>query len=319
MTSIRDFGGEFRLIDSITKPCRAIVGVGDDAAVIKYDKKHHMLFTTDMLCEGDHFRRDWASPRQIGTKAMEVNVSDIAAMGGLPTYAVVSVSLTSDTTVEFMKSLYQGMYFVAKKYGFEIVGGDTTHSEKMAINVAMLGLVEKNMLCLRSHAKVGDVICVSGDLGKSMAGLKLLLKGEVGYTHAHLKPRCRLAEARIIARYCNAMIDVSDGLASEINHICERSGVGAIVYADRIPISKKTRRVARRMGDDPLDYALNGGEDFELIYTVPKRNLERIRLNCKTTVLGEIVPKSNGVKISHGIKVEKLRGGFDHFNIESIY
>ncbi|MBU0761586.1 MAG: thiamine-phosphate kinase [Candidatus Altiarchaeota archaeon] len=313
MTSIRDFGGEFKLIDEITKPGGAVVGVGDDAAVLKYKKDKYLLFTTDMLCEGDHFRRNWSTPYQIGVKSMEANVSDIAAMGGLPTYAVVSISLTNDMTVEYMKQLYRGMYSVAKRYNYKIVGGDTTHSKTMTINVAMLGVVEKKLLSLRSDAKVGDLICVTGDLGKSMAGLKLLLRDVKGDVRAHLMPKCRLHEAREIARYCNAMIDVSDGLASEVNHICSQSNVGAIVYGEKIPISKATSASAKKLGDDPVDYALNGGEDFELTFTVPKEKLGKIEVNCPITVVGEILPKDKGSRISYNRQIKPLTGGFNHF------
>ncbi len=313
MTGMAEFGGEFKLIDHITRPGGAYVGVGDDAAVLEHKRGRYLLFTTDMLCEGDHFRRQWSTPRQIGMKSMEVNVSDIASMGGLPTYAVVSISLTRDVTVEYMRELYRGMYSVADKYGFKIVGGDTTHSNTMTINVAMLGEVEKKRLSLRSDAEIGDLICVTGDLGKSMAGLRLLLKGKRGYVKSHLEPKARLSAARDISRYCNAMIDVSDGLASEVNHICEKSRVGAMVYGGKVPLSKKTRDAAKALGEDPLDYALNGGEDFELVFTIPPKKLPKINAGCPITVVGRIVPHLEGSMIDYKGGVKPLTGGFDHF------
>jgi thiamine-monophosphate kinase len=310
---IRDIGGEFALIGRITRPGGAVVGVGDDAAVIRPRRNRLLLFTTDMLCDGDHFRREWSTPEQIGMKCMEANVSDIAAMGGLPTHAVVSISLTPDVTVEFMERLYEGMYAVADRRGFRVVGGDTTHADAMAISVAMLGEVEKEMLCLRSDAEVGDLICVTGDLGKSAAGLALLKAGLEGDVAAHLEPRCRLKEGRRIARHANAMIDVSDGLASEVNHICEMSGVGAVVWKRDIPISDATRASAARCGKDPYDLALSGGEDFELVFTVPKRRLRRIRAGCPVTAVGEVVGKSEGTILEDGASRVPLRGGYDHF------
>ncbi|MFH0863307.1 MAG: thiamine-phosphate kinase [Candidatus Altiarchaeota archaeon] len=311
---IKDIGGEFALINRVARPGGAVVGVGDDAAVLKYTKERYQLFTTDMLCDGDHFRRDWASPEQIGMKAMEVNVSDIAAMGGLPTYAVISISLTHDTSVEFMDRLYKGLYHVADKYDLNIVGGDTTHADMMVINVSMLGEVEKDRLCLRSDAKVGDLICVTGDLGKSAAGLELLKGGMRGELTAYLEPKCRLKEARKISHYANAMIDVSDGLASEVNHICHMSKVGGLVRKEDIPISKSTIESAHKVGKDPYDYALNGGEDFELVFTVPQAYLGKVaHIDCPVTVVGEIVEKRQGLTIESCGRKKPLKGGYDHF------
>jgi thiamine-monophosphate kinase len=310
---IKDIGGEFAMIERVTRPGGAVVGVGDDAAVIRHTKDRYLLFTTDMLCQGDHFRTEWSSPKQIGMKAMEVNVSDIAAMGGLPTYAVVSLSLTPDTSVEFMDEFYRGIYKVADEYDFNVVGGDTTHADTMVVNVALLGEVEKDRLSLRSDAKVGDIICVTGDLGKSAAGLELLKAGLRGDVSSHLEPRCRLREARKIAHWCNAMIDVSDGLASEVNHICDRSKVGAVVHEEDIPVSKNTTESAKKVGKDPLDFALSGGEDFELVFTVPKRHLKRIHIDCPLTVVGEIVEEKRGASIEKNGRLRPLKGGYDHF------
>lgn len=313
---IMDIGGEFALIDRIVRKIRkkdVVVGIGDDTAVLEYAKDKYLLFTTDMMVEGSHFRTEWSSPRQIGVKAMESNVSDIAAMGGLPTQAVVSIALRDDTEVEFVDALYDGMYSVADKYGFSIVGGDTTHGNIMVVNVAMLGFVEKDRLCLRSDAEVGDLICVTGDLGKSRVGLALLLAGKKGNLKPHLEPVCRLREAREISKYGNAMIDVSDGLASEINHICRMSGVGALVYRDRIPVSDETERCARKCGGDPIEYALNGGEDYELVFTLREESLKKIKLQTPLTVVGRILDKKEGVMLSDsGIRIP-LKGGYDHF------
>jgi thiamine-monophosphate kinase len=310
---IKDIGGEFALINRVTRPGGALVGIGDDAAVLKYTRDRHQLLTTDMLCQDDHFKLEWFTPRQIGLKAMESNVSDIAAMGGLPTYAVISLSLTPDTTVEFVEGFYEGLYESADRHNVRIIGGDMTHASIVVVNVALLGEVEKDMLCLRSAAKVGDLICVTGDLGRSAAGLELLKSGAKGNVMGHLEPRCRLKEARKIARYANAMIDVSDGLASEVNHICEMSGVGAILFKDLIPISKYTKDAAMRTGKDPYGFALSGGEDYELVYTVPQKDLGKIRVDCPVTVVGKILPKRKRTTIYDGRGRRPLRGGYDHF------
>lgn len=312
---IADIGGEFALIGRETRRFadkEVIVGVGDDAAVLK-GHKNYLLLTTDMLVEDDHFCRKWSTPQQVGKKAIEVNVSDIAAMGGLPKYVLVSLCLTKDTSVEFVDGLYKGMNNACKKYKTRIIGGDTTHGKNIVINIAMIGEVERERLCLRSHAKVGDLICVTGDLGKSTAGLNLLLKHKRGYTRAHLEPKARLKEAREISKHCNAMIDVSDGLAPDVGHICEESDVGAVIHKEKIPISKKTRHAAKQLGKDPHEFALGGGEDFELIFTIPKRKLKSIQIKAPITVVGRIVPKTEGIYILNTNILTPLGSGYDHF------
>ncbi|HHQ45298.1 MAG TPA: thiamine-phosphate kinase [Candidatus Altiarchaeales archaeon] len=312
---IKDFGGEFALIDDITrkaKDARVIVGVGDDCAVLDYGAGKYLLWGVDMLCEGDHFRNDWYTPRQIGAKAMESNVSDIAAMGGLPSGALISIALTAETTVEWVEEFYAGMYSVADKYKFDILGGDTTHSIIQTVSITVLGEVEPDNLCLRSGAKPGDLVCATGDLGKSKAGLELLLAKTEGDASGHLQPKCRLAEAQVIAPYANSMIDVSDGLASEVGHICRMSGVGAKIVEENIPISENTRKTAEKLGHNPIDYALHGGEDYELVFTLSSENLKKITLNCPLTVVGEITSKKD-VLIESAAGLKPLKGGFNHF------
>ncbi|MFH1721627.1 MAG: thiamine-phosphate kinase [Candidatus Altiarchaeota archaeon] len=319
--NIKEIGGEFALIEKVTrksKDPKVVIGVGDDAAVIDVGMPKYLLITTDMLCEGDHFRCDWYTPRQIGAKAMEANVSDVAAMGGLPRHAFVSIALTESTTVEWVEEFYKGLYEVADRFGFEIIGGDTTHSSKVIVSITLTGEVEPDNLRLRSHAKVGDMIVVTGDLGKSKAGLELLLKGveNIRGSLPHLEPKCRLEEARIIAPVAHAMIDVSDGLASEVNHICEQSHVGARVYAEKIPIEAVTEGAASTCGHDPLNYALNGGEDYELVFTIEEEKIGELKkkLECPLTVVGEITEKEKGILlIDQKGKENPLKGGYDHF------
>ncbi len=313
---ISEIGGEFALIKRITKPGGALVGIGDDAAAIDLGVDDLLLVTTDMLCEGDHFRLDWSTPRQIGRKCMEVNVSDIAAMGGVPTHAFIALSLTKDTTVEFMDEMYRGVDDAAKEHGFAVVGGDTTQGKSLVVSVTMLGRVPKEGIRLRSGAKPDQLICVTGDLGKSTAGLKLLLEGLEGDVSDHLEPRCRLKESQKIAPLCSSMIDVSDGLASEIKHICEQSGVGALIIADDIPISDNTNISAKTLGQDPYEMALSGGEDFELVFTIDKEKLPLLDVKCPVTVVGRICDAKKGVRILYGDKEEALGGGYDHFNLK---
>ena len=314
---ISDFGGEFRLIEALTRrPERdeVQVGVGDDAAVLAMGDDDLLVWTVDMLSEGDHFRTDWSSGRQVGLKAMNSNLSDIAAMGAKPVAALVSLSLTGDTEVEWVREVYEGFNKLCRKHSFDIVGGDTTHSSVHLISISVLGEVSRRNLCLRSHAVAGDLICVTGELGKSTAGLELLKAGESGETKWFLEGNCRLIEAQIIAPHANAMIDVSDGLASEVNHVCRQSGVGARINAEDVPLAENAVKTAKKLGHNPLDYALSGGEDFELVFTTSPENLEKIRLDCPLTVVGEITDKKGETVLVDKKDAEReLTGGFNHF------
>ena len=316
---IKSIGGEFGLIERIKSKIKlyskdVAAGIGDDAAVLKYDKKNYLLFTTDMLVENDHFSLKYSTPEQIGMKAIEQNVSDIAAMGGLPRHAVISLALPNDVDVEFVERLYDGINKKARKYKIDVVGGNITHSKEIVVNVAMIGLVEKKYLALRSGAKIGDLIFCSGDVGASTAGLELLrhkLKGKS--IKKHLEPQCRLDLARkLVKDGINSMIDVSDGVASEVRHICEQSSVGALIYADEILISKNTINDAKKLNKYPLNFALYGGEDFELVFTANKNKLKQLK-KFDVTVIGEIADKKYGIKLIKGNKKMNLESGFDHF------
>ena len=320
---IKDIGGEFALIRKLTQdipPEKVVVGIGDDCAVLEGDDEHYLLVTTDMLVEKDHFRRDWYSPYQIGKKAMEANVSDIAAMGGWVETAYIAISLTNDIDVEFMEEFYRGMKEVCEKFDFIIAGGDTTHGGLLVITITLMGKVRKEQLCLRGHARPGDLICVSGDLGKSWAGLELLLKGIEPETEGlqqavkdHLNPSCRMDIAAELAPHVNAMIDVSDGLASEVNHICDESGTGARVDKGKILLSPSTMEAGVALGKDPYWWALNGGEDFELVFTIPEEKFKQIE-HLKPVVVGRILEEKKGRWLVEDDGTRKpLVGGYDHF------
>jgi len=306
--------GEFGLIDRLAERIGEkeglIKGIGDDCAVLD-DEDNYTLLTTDMLVSGDHFNKKWHSPRQIGRKSMVVNISDIAAMGGYPEWSLVSIAIPDDIDVEYIDEIYSGMLEACQSYGSTIIGGDTTHGDLLVINVAIIGKVKKEDLCMRGDAKIGDKVCVTGDLGKSWAGLDLLRAGKDGYTGYHLQPECRLEEGRKLAPHANAMIDVSDGLASEVNHICRESGVGALIKKEKVPISKKTKEAAKTLDKDPMFWALSGGEDFELVFTIPEEKMSFIE-DIDFTEIGEITEE--GVYLLNGEKTE-LKGGYDHFNL----
>ena len=316
---IKDIGGEFALIGRIRGKTKifskdVIAGIGDDAAVLRYDKKSYLIFTTDMLVENDHFSLKYFKPEQVGMKAIEQNVSDIAAMGGLPKYAVVSLALPSGIDAGFVDKLYKGVNKKAKKYMINIVGGNITHSREVVVNVAMIGLVEKKFLVLRSGAKTGDLIFCSGDAGKSAAGLELVRHRKKGKSiKKHLEPRCRLGLARKLVKVgITSMIDVSDGVAPEIRHICDESKVGAVIYADKISMSKNTINDSKKINKNPIDFALYGGEDFELVFTASKSRLKQLK-KYDVKVIGEIVDKKYGVKLIKNNKKSNLESGFDHF------
>ena len=317
---VSDFGGEFELIKRIGKKTKlfskdVLIGIGDDAAVLKAGKKY-LLFTTDMLVEDDHFSLKYSTPEQIGMKAIEVNVSDIAAMGGLPEHALISLALPKDIELKFIDGLYKGLNKAGKKYKINIIGGDITHSKQIVINIAMLGFAEKKNLCLRKDAKVNDIICVTGDLGKSTAGLWLLLKNKKGESiKPHLEPKARLDFSKKIAKYANAMEDVSDGLAQEVRNICNESKVGAVIYKEKIPLSKSTIDDAKKVNKNPYDFALYGGEDFELVFTINKKNLSLLneKLKDKIYVVGKILNKKQGIYLLDKNKKTKLKKGYDHF------
>ena len=316
---IKDIGGEFGLIERIKNKIKlyskeVVAGIGEDAAVLEHGKNNYLLLTTDMLVENIHFSLKYSTPEQIGMKAVEQNVSDIASMGGLPKFAVVSLALPNGIGAGFVDKFYDGINKKSRKYGISIVGGNMAHSREIVVNIAMIGFAEKRHLALRSGAKANDFIFCSGDAGKSSVGLELLrhkIKGKS--IKKHLEPVCRLDLARKLVKIgINSMIDVSDGVAPEVEHICKESNVGAMIYADKIPISKDTIADSKKIKKNPLDFALYGGEDFELVFTASKNKLYKLK-KYDVTVIGEIVDKKYGVKLIKNNKKLNLEGGFDHF------
>ena len=317
--NIKDIGSEFGLIERIRKSIKlfskdVVVGIGDDTAVLKYDKNNYLLLTTDMLVENDHFSMKYFAPEKIGMKAIEQNVSDIAAMGGIPRFAVVSLALPINIDVNVVDGIYKGINKKSRKYKISIIGGNIAHSREIVVNVALIGFVEKNYLTLRSGAKVGDLIFCSGDVGASTAGLELLRHNLNGPSiEKHLKPKSRLDLARKLVKIgINSMIDVSDGVASEVKHICDESEVGAVIYAGMIPMSKDTIIDAKKIKKDAADLGLYGGEDFELIFTASKNKFMQFK-KLDVQVIGEIVNKKYGIKLIKDNKTKKIESGFDHF------
>ncbi|MGB9803153.1 MAG: thiamine-phosphate kinase [Desulfofundulus sp.] len=327
--------GEFGLInrlsrDLINRPGEVVRGIGDDAAILNLEGPWWLLFTTDMLVEGVHFSLDYATPAQVGIKSVSVNVSDIAAMGGWAAHGVVSLGLPARLSVEEVEELYRGIRQAAGEYGLNIVGGDTVLCpERLVINLALVGFVEKGRAVCRGGARVGDLIYVTGSLGKSAAGLYLCrhpdLTVDPGVAaflkQAHLEPRARLRAGRVLSRAgVTAMDDVSDGLAAELREICLASGVGCRVRARDIPVDHRVVVVAALAACDPLDWAFSGGEDFELVFTVPPdtaRNVEEMLAAAgeECRCIGEITPADKGVvlELPGGRCVPLEARGYDHF------
>lgn len=322
---IEEIGGEFALIDKLAKIIPAdhadlIVGMGDDAAVIRTapEPAPYALVTTDILVEGRHFTREWASPEQIGIKAAECNISDIAAMGGAPTWMFISLVLKKDTEVSWIERIYAGISLSCKRHGVIVAGGDTTEGPANTINIALLGSVSISHLCLRSHAQPGDLLAVTGPLGASAAALALLRRGRTPADYLldkHLAPTCRRDVVDAIAPVANAMIDISDGLGSEVHHICTQSRVGAEIWADAIPFHDEVKAAGKILRMDPIQWALSGGEDFELLFSIPEEEMKIIEASGLTFHrLGKITEPQNGpVLITPEEGPIPLFGGYNHF------
>ncbi|MFH0791328.1 MAG: thiamine-phosphate kinase [Candidatus Omnitrophota bacterium] len=292
--------GEFGLIERFRRHIKTdasvIKGSGDDCAVLAYNKNNYQLYTCDMIVEGVDFTlKD--NPCLIGRKALAVSLSDIAACGGIPRYAVVSLGIHKNTTVEYIDRVSRGLFSLAKQYKVNIVGGDISKAAGLIINVAMMGIVEKKYLALRSGAEKGDIICVSGELGGSIQG-------------KHLKFTPRIKESRYLVKNfkINSMIDISDGLLQDLGHILTASGKGAVIYETAIPLSRQAKRI---------EDALYGGEDFELLFTLPRRYAKKIlgKNPFQFKLIGEITDKQYGLKLidRNNKELKIARGGFNHF------
>lgn len=292
--------GEFALIERFRKRIRldssVIKGSGDDCAVIKFNKDKYLLFTCDMIIGGVDFSRG-DEPYLVGRKALAISISDIAACAGIPRYCLVSLGMPEGTSLEFTDKIFKGMLEIAKRYKINMVGGDLSKAKQLTIDVSMLGVVEKKYLVLRSGAKKGDIIFVTGTLGGSWAG-------------KHLRFTPRIKEARFLANNfkVNAMIDISDGLAQDLNHILKQSSAGAIIYERLVPLGKHARN---------LEDALYSGEDFELLFTLSRKEAKKLFAKSPTNfkAIGEIADKRYGLRLVDRRNNERIiqPKGFQHF------
>ncbi|MFN5911670.1 MAG: thiamine-phosphate kinase [Bacteroidota bacterium] len=333
--------GEFRLIDKLTSEFRlqnssSELGVGDDAAVIGVSEHTVQLISTDMLVEGVHFNLMYVPLKHLGYKAVAVNVSDICAMNGKAEQITVSIAVSNRFPVEALEELYSGIQAACQAYGVDLVGGDTTSSVSgLIISITAIGSARKSEVVYRSRAKEMDLLVVSGDLGGAYMGLQVLEREKEVFTanpdiqpdlegHDYIVQRQLKPEARIdIIRFLKelevlptSMIDISDGLASEILHLCKASNTGCFVYDEKIPIDATTSMAALDFNLDPVTCALNGGEDYELLFTIDQSDFEKIKGNPHMTVIGHMTHPSDGKYFidKNGSAIPLRAQGWDHFD-----
>ncbi|MEY3324755.1 MAG: hypothetical protein RLZ11_1069 [Bacteroidota bacterium] len=313
--------GEFGLIEHLTKNIElqnasSILGVGDDAAVIDHFGKQTVV-TTDLLIEGVHFDLMYTPLKHLGYKSVIVNLSDIYAMNATPTQIVISIAISSRFSVEAVDELYEGIYAACEKYGVDLVGGDTTSSQKgLIISITAIGEVAPDKFVKRSTAQKGDLVCVSGDLGGAYVGLLFLerekkiflespgvqpdLEGEAYVVGRLLKPEARKDIIEFFEKETitpTSMMDISDGLSSELLHICKQSQLGCVLYEDKLPIAEATRQAAFKFELDPTACALSGGEDYELLFTIPQADYDKLVLNEQISVVGYMTEAEQGAHI----------------------
>ena len=321
-----------RLVRGATPPAAGVaVGIGDDCAVLNPTPGQRLLATTDLLLEDVHFRRRYAEPADVGWKSMAVNLSDIASMGGRPRWALVALACPAETSLDEVEAFYRGARDLTSRHEVAIVGGDTTASPAgWLINVTLLG--EAVSPVLRSGARPGDVVAVTGTLGRSAAGLAVLERPSAPagidaatlaeLTAAHLRPIPRVAEGQWLAGAggVRAMIDLSDGLASDLAHIAEESGVHCRVEVERLPISPATRGVARALGADARAWATGGGEDYELLLTCEPSALEGLARGLERATgtplraIGTVIGPGSGVSfVDREGRELPVAAGFEHF------
>lgn len=334
--------GEFGLIDHLTKNIElqnasSLLGVGDDAAVIDHFGKQTVL-TTDLLVEGVHFDLMYTPLKHLGYKSVVVNLSDIYAMNATPTQIVIGLAISNRFSLEALDEFYEGVYAACAAYGVDLVGGDTTSSQKgFIISVTAIGEVAPDKFVKRSTAKKGDLLCVSGDLGAAYVGLLFLerekriyrespnvqpdLEGESYVIGRLLKPEARkdivdfLASSEIMP---TSMMDISDGLSSEILHICKDSNVGCVIYEDKLPISEDMKKAAFKFEIDPTACALSGGEDYELLFTIPQAEYDKLVLNEQISVIGYMTEAEEGSNIvtKGGSKHAITAQGWNHLKAQ---
>ncbi|MBL4662323.1 MAG: thiamine-phosphate kinase [Flavobacteriaceae bacterium] len=341
-TSISELG-EFGLIDHLTKNIEinqsaTIKGIGDDAAVLAIDAKNQKVITTDMLVEGVHFDLSYMPLKHLGYKAVMVNLSDVYAMNAKATHITVSLAVSNRFPVEALDELYDGIKMAAKMYEVDIIGGDTTPSTSgMIICITAIGEVAEDKVVYRSGAKENDLLVVTGDLGAAYLGLQVLEREKQvfkvnpnaqpeldGYTYLverQLKPEARRDISKLLADLDvlpTAMIDISDGLSSEIIHLCKKSNVGCNLYEDKIPLDPQVISTCEEFKMDSTTIALSGGEDYELLFTIKTEDFPKIKANPHLTVIGHMTNEKEGIHLitRANTKIPLIARGWNSLNEE---
>ncbi len=331
--------GEFGLIEHLTRQfpitnASTIKGVGDDAAVIDNGPLCTVV-STDMLVEGIHFDLAYTPLKHLGYKSVAVNLSDIYAMNAFPRQITVSIAISNRFSVESLDELYDGIRAACETYGVDLVGGDTTSSNRgLVISVTAIGQCEKELLVYRNGAKPGDLICITGDLGAAYLGLQLLerekriwqehpgvqpnLEDQKYVVGRQLKPEARKDVIEVFRRAGlkpTSMIDISDGLASELFHICKQSGTGALLEESGVPIHPESELLALQFKLDPITCALSGGEDYELLFTIDPADIEKVKYLPEIYIAGDILEAKDGIRLStKGGNLHQLKAqGWRHF------
>ena len=313
-------------------------GISDDAAVYRPTPGKVQLLTTDTFVEGIHFDLTFTSLHHLGWKIMAASLSDIAAMGGAPRYALVALTLPKKVSVEMVAELYEGAVYAAKKHGCLIIGGDTTTTHaNMTVSVTMTGEADEGRVLYRSGAQPGDYLCVTGHLGASAAGLKILQREKERYVkhsaetpfvanlepykesiEKHLMPKPRLDLVPLLTgpAKVHAMIDISDGLASEVHHLCNASNTGALLFEHNLPVEHSTARIAEELSERVTDYALFGGEEYELLFAIPEEEYKKLEhLTPDVTIIGRVQKREQGIELVSEQGEHSLLPfrGWDHF------
>lgn len=329
MKTIKDIG-EFGLIERIKRGGRSrgrnvLLGIGDDAAAFRLSPGCAGLATTDTLAEGTHFDLRFTGYRDLGWKAMAANLSDIAAMGGRPLMALVSLTLTGRQSAKDADDLYRGMRALAGRFAVDIAGGDIAKGRELSVTITVIGECRKGNLGLRSGARPGDAVLVTGTLGASAAGLQLI-NSKLKTKNAkllikHLRPEPRVREAMALARRfrLRGMIDISDGLASELHHLARESRVGMLIDQGALPVAAEAVSASARLGSDPVGYCLHGGEEYELLFTLrpgdaPKAGALLEGMGTRCSVIGQVIPGRGVGMAGRDGRVRALpAGGYRHF------
>ncbi len=332
--------GEFGLIRNVKRQWPAsspwiITGIGDDAAILKVRRGEQLLISTDILMGGIHFDLDYQTPKDLGWRAGVANLSDIAAMGGTPLYLLVSIAVPVRVPPRHVRELYRGIQAACHPFNVELIGGDTSSSpSQIFLSLTIVGSIRANRALTRNKAEIGDRLYVTGTIGDSNAGLRILQSHQANrrpfrrsavetfLIRRHLRPapRIHIGQLLVNRKLAHAAIDLSDGLSSDVGHVCEGSRVGAEIHADALPLSSQLRAFARQDKTDPLNIALRGGEDYELLFTAPAKHHQNVlRVSEQTrvpiTCIGEIKPKAFGRQLAlPGGRKQKLPNeSFQHF------